>query len=436
VSVFVLAALLVCAQLGWAGGPETSKPRDYGYFDFPTCVNYALVHSDSFIKNRLDVQIRSADLKDAHAELLPTLQLLTRYYFNRAAQSNNDPWYEPPKNRFNVQVFMQNWNPFLALLKIQGNNVLVDIAKISHLERIGEDVANMAKVFHRIHVLEKNIRANKELVALHRNKVSYGKSRDQQGTVDPIGLQVWASGLKAQELKLRDLERELQEKIGQIKLLMGYHTDFHLPLDTRDAANQILTGFNGRFVTFADVQGSNMKLKIMAKREQLQSNRIAGSYVALVPRPVLVFEQIQNEVDRSSGMNFALGLDYTLWDGFARVRDIKRQKMIAEQLNIDRKQFSEKLYGVFQQLRSALDISGERESLAREQAKLAELSEERAFLQYKAGHIGYDLYMDRRIDTVQARMNAMNAVQERVTALIELATISGGLNKYNASIRY
>jgi len=30
----------------------------------------------------------------------------------------------------------------------------------------------------------------------------------------------------------------------------------------------------------------------------------------------------------------------------------------------------------------------------------------------------------------------LNTVQERVSALIDLATIAGGLNKYNAGIRY
>ena len=433
----VLGFVLLWAHQAVASSDGVQKPRDYGYFDFPTCVSYALVHSDSFVRNRLDIQIRSADVKDAHAELFPTIQLLTRYYFNRAGQNTtDDPNWAPPKNRFNVQVFMQNWNPFLALIKIQSGGVLVDIAKISHLDRISEDVANMAKLFHRVQTLEKSIQASKQLVALHRNKVSYGKNKDEQGTVDPIGLQVWMTTLRAQELKVKDLERELQEKTGSLKILMSYNPDMGLPLDTRDAANQILTGFNGRFVTFADIQGGNLRLKIMAKREQVQSQRVLGSYVALLPRPVLVFEQIQNEVDRSSGMNFAMGLDYTIWDGFARVRDIKRQKMVARQLNIDRRQYSERLYVTFRQLKATLDVSGEREALVREQAKLSELSEERAFLQYKSGAIGYDYYMDRRIDTVQAQLNALAVVQERVAALIDLATMAGGLTKYNASIRY
>jgi hypothetical protein len=242
--------------------------------------------------------------------------------------------------------------------------------------------------------------------------------------------------LRGDHIKLKSLETELQDKISELKMLMGYHPDFHLPLDTRDAANQVLAGFNGQLVTFAEIQGSNMALKILAKKEQLQSNKVTGAYLALVPKPVFVLEDVQNQVDRTSGFNLALGLDYTIWDGFKRVREIKRQKMRADQLKIDRSQFSQRLYNQFKRLRADLDLSGEKEGFYREQARLAELTEEKAFLQYKAGEVPYEQYLDRRLEKVQAYIDSFDSLEGRVTSLIDLATIAGGLNKYNAGIRY
>jgi hypothetical protein len=221
-----------------------------------------------------------------------------------------------------------------------------------------------------------------------------------------------------------------------MKRLIGYHPDYHLPLDTRDAVNQILRGFNGELVTFADVQGGNLQLKLAAKEEQLQSNSVTGAYVALLPRPVVLFEDIQNEVDRRSGFNFALGLDYTLWDGFKRVREVKRQKLRLQRAEIRRKGLSEEMYISFKGLRDTLGIAGESESFSREQATIAGLSEEKAFLGYKAGTLEYGLYMDRRIDTVNAQLEAVESAKNRVVSLIDLATLAGGLNKYNAGIRY
>jgi outer membrane protein TolC len=235
---------------------------------------------------------------------------------------------------------------------------------------------------------------------------------------------------------MKGLDSQLQEKIADLKMLMGYPPDYHLPLDTRDAANQVLGGFNGQLVTFAEIQGSSLPLKLAAKKEQVQSNLVTGSYVALVPRPSLLIQQIQNQVDRTSGFNLAVGINYTLWDGFRRVREIKRQKMRAEQLKLDRDQLSQKIYGQFKRIRSGLDVSGEREAFVREQAKLAELGEERALMDYKAGSIPYDRYVDKRLETVEAQLDSVTGPQERVIDLIDLATLAGGLNKYNARIAY
>lgn len=406
------------------------KPESYGYFDFPTCVRYALVHSDVLTKNRIDIQLSSIDLKDAHSEILPTVQLVTRYYLVRT-----DDVYSSG-NRWQVQFNMTNWNPYLALLKIKSKGIMVDIAKISHFDKISDTTANIARIFYSIHCLEKSIRGSKQILALVQDKLNFAKSKNDQGKIDPLEFQTNQNDYRAQQIKVKSLEYDLQEKTGQLKALIGYHPDYFLPLDTRDATNQILNGFQPNWVTFAHIQGGNLQLKIAAKKEQMQSNAVTGAYVALAPQPAFVFQDNSNTPNAASGLNLALGLDYFLWDGFRRVRDVKRQKLLAQQYNLDREQLSQRLYMKFKKLRSGMGLSGERESLSREKAKLADLAEEKAFTNYKSGRIEYNDYMDQRIKKTQAHLDAAESLQPRVNDLIELATISGGLNKYNAAIRY
>ncbi len=200
----------------------------------------------------------------------------------------------------------------LALVKIKSDEILVDIAKESHSHKITEHVAAMAKLFYGIYTLEKSIKIRKQVMALAQDKVNYGTSKNDQGTMDPIQVRIWNNNLRGAQLKLKELDKERENKIIELKALMGYPPDFYLPLDTRDAANQILGGFNGQFITFADVQGRNLGLKIAAKKEQVQSNLVSGAYLALVPRPMLTVEQIDNQVDRTSGFNLAVGVEYTL----------------------------------------------------------------------------------------------------------------------------
>ncbi len=428
-AVFILLLGICSASHATVAGQSGGDP--FGYFDFPTCVRYAFVHSESLVSNKLDIQVASIDLKDAHSELMPTFQLITRYYFIRTDDADN-----PNPSKFNVQFAMTNWNPYEALIKIRAKSVFVDIAKLAHFDKISENVASIAKLFYGINNIQANIRGQKQILAIQNNKLNFGKSKFDQGNLDSFTLQSWTNTLKAQQIKIRSLERNLDQKTSMLKSLMGYHPDYHLPLDTRDAANQILNGFNGRWLTFADIQGRNLKLKMAAKKEQAQSVMVTGAYLQLVPKPLFVFTDNKNTPNTTSGVNMAVGLDYTLWDGFKRVRDISRQKFKAQQLEIDRQQLSEKLYGDFKRIRGEIDSAGEQSSLSREQAKLADLAEEKAAVLYKSGAIDYGEYSDQRVKTIEAHLNAANDLQNRVNELVDLATMAGGLNKYNAAIRY
>jgi len=386
------------------------------------------VHSDEFLKNRLEIQIRSTDLKDAHSELIPTFELYTRYYLTRTAETSG--------NRLSIGIYMTGFNPYQALLKMKATGILVDMARTAHFKKMADNMGRMAKLFYKIHLLKRKIRAGKQVLALRRNKVKYGKSRSEQGAIDPYSVRAWIQGLRAEKLAVSVQEKTLEASVAQLKAIMGYHPDYYLPLDTRHAEEQLLGGFNGRLLTFADIQESNFGLKMLAKREQLQSVRVVGAYLMLIPKPILTVESISNQVDRVSGFNLALGLDHTVWDGYKRVRDIKRQKMTARKLKIDRRLLSRGLYQRYRQLTAALDLVGQREAFAREQARMTELNEERSLETFKSGHLSYEQYMESRVQRVKARVSAMDSLSERVNSLIELATIGGGLNRYNARIRY
>jgi hypothetical protein len=105
-------------------------------------------------------------------------------------------------------------------------------------------------------------------------------------------------------------------------------------------------------------------------------------------------------------------------------------------LKADRDLLSKRTYNTFKRLRGELEVFNEKLAVERESVRIAELDEERALLQYKASQIPYDVYIQKRISKVDAYANSINSFQERVQALIDLATIAGGLNRYNARIQY
>ena len=181
------------------------------------CVHYALVHSEIFLKNRLEIQLRSVAVKDAHGDIFPSVDIRTQVYISRASGTGGSP--------LNVTVWASQFNPLVALVKIRSNEILVDIAKEAHFNKIAEDVAIMAKLFYQIHTLEKSIKIRREVSALTQDKVNYGSSKNEQGTLDPIQVRLWDNNLRNARLKLRQLEKEREQKITELKALMGYPPD-------------------------------------------------------------------------------------------------------------------------------------------------------------------------------------------------------------------
>ncbi len=425
--------LLVCANAlsCLAGPPVKIKAPNYGYFDFPTCVRYALAHSDEFLQNRLEIQTASLDLKDAHSKLLPALSVTTRYYLSRADDVENDS-----SDDINVEISISNWNPYAALLEIKSKSIVVDLARTAHKQKVASGVADIAKLFYQISQVQKTIRSRKQIAAFRNNNYEYGVSKREQGSIDASQVRLWRNSLLGEKLTIQELQSTLRSQVAALKQKIGYHPDYYLPLDTRDAESQILGGFKGCGINFNTVQALNYDLKLLAKQEQLQSTIVTAAYVALVPQPTLVMEDLTNQQDRASGFNLAFGLNYMIWDGFRRVREIKRQKLEARKMAIDRKKLSEALYGEYRRLLDTIRLSESKSRYIWEQVNLAEMAEEKVFSQYKSGNAPYEKYMDARINKVSSLISAYTDRGKKVEALLDLATMAGGLNKYNARIRF
>lgn len=441
----VLLIVALCLPIAWqsafAGSAPQLKPASYGYFDFPTCVRYALVHSQALLKSRIDIQIASSELKDAHSDMLPTVRLETTLQLSRPGGSTGNP--------INMRFYVYEYNPYGALLEIKSRGILVDIAKTTHKEKIADGIADIAAAFLEIEVRNRMIRAQRAIQKEWEEKVKYVKALAKRGKVDDLWVQRWEMSAMEFDQKTRELETEREELIDKLKAMIGYHPDYHLPLDTRDAENQILGGFNGTGLTFDQIQGGNYGLKILAKREQLASNNVAASYVAILPQPLVIVEGISNEVDRTSGFDFRIGIRYNLWDGFKGVRRIKRSKMQARQASLDRDEKSREAYQAYKKLRGSLVLANKEEGFLRRRMALAakttlqmrKLNEmSREDIQLKPGEdpeaLPFTRVLNARIDEKMAKLQTIETGRLRVQALVELATLAGGLDRYNGRIRY
>ncbi len=87
----IMPCLFFLVNSASASSGSVSNTPFQGYFDFTTCVHYALVHSEIFKKNRLEIQVRSSAVKDAHAEILPTFDIRTQVYLSSSIRQFGIP---------------------------------------------------------------------------------------------------------------------------------------------------------------------------------------------------------------------------------------------------------------------------------------------------------------------------------------------------------
>ncbi len=380
-------------------------------------------------------------MKDSHADLLPTLKMQAALYLSRAGRNTGNP--------VTVNYLVDNYNPLGALLTIKSQQIAVDIAKTMHKQKVSRGIAEIAKAFVEIEARNKLIRSQNAVKSKWDEKIAYLRSMEDRGKVEKLWVDRWELSRKEIGLKIETLKAERDEYIDKLKHLIGYHPDYFLPLDTRDAVNQILGGFNGKGITFADVQGRNLGLKILAKREQLESNLVSATYVAILPQPLIIFQDISNQVDRTSGLNLLVGFKYNIWDGFQGVRRIKRQKMEARQAKIEREEKSRDMYEAYKKLRSTMDMIDRQEALLREQKGVAQATTKqmkelaRMYPDIRPLQPGQSpdslpraRVLDAELKELESKAQSVDAWQSRAAALVELATLAGGLNNYNARIRH
>ena len=191
------------------------KPASYGYFDFPTCVRYALVHSQAFLKSRLEIQIKSLDLKDSHSELMPTMKMETAVYISRAGGSTGNP--------VTVRYVVEHYNPLEALLSIKSRGIVVDIAKTTHQQKVAQGIAEIAKTFLEIEARTKLIRSQRAIGSKWDEKLAYLKFLEQKGKVEELWLARWELSKKQVGLEIERLKAERDELIDRLKTLIGYH---------------------------------------------------------------------------------------------------------------------------------------------------------------------------------------------------------------------
>jgi outer membrane protein TolC len=417
----LVAAAVAPPASGAAAGPDQPPPG--GALNFEGCVKLALRQSPFLTKSSLEIEVRRLDESDSKADFLPTVNFRSRYFPQRpdAAVRRSSPDYS-------LEFVSDPYNPIMAYFSLKVRKILTQIATLGHLKVISESVHRLGQGFLELKSLEDQARLQEEMVQLAQEHLRYQRERQKQGEAAPLEVRIATQEAELAAAELARLKAAHTKINHALRDYLGLKPEQELHLDLSQVRRQVLGDFQPEQVGLEDARERSFDLRIQKLAEELQSWNVVLARVKLLPD----FSFGVQTPDPLAGTDIRgyyvwLGVNLPLFDGFKRLRNIKRQQTILRQFASDTevkgRDLAQKWREELDKVQSALSAA----RLAASQVELARLQERQGEIRYRSGGEALPVWLAARKTLLQARMQQVHKNLEADLALLSLHHFCGGL---------
>jgi len=390
--------------------------------DFDQGVRLALKQSPFLIKSGLEIQLRRLNETDALSDFAPSVTLRTRFFVNEPTQSGRS------NRTYALDFISENYNPVAAYFSLQAQKLITRVAVLSHMKVIAEGLHRLGRSFLELDTLKKIADCQEEILELGRKNLVYTEQRQSQG--EGTTLEV---NLSRQELEVARAEKDrlagAQGRIREaVKSWLGLPPAHKLHFSLKPSRSQVLGPGDGSPGRMEEAQGRSLDLKMQTLKKELQAYNIMLAKAQLLPT---LYMGVQNpdplsNLD-SSGYFVSLGFTFPVWDGFKRVRNVSRQKIVLRQYEAEYQEkemeFSQKRREALEQLQTA--AAAHKAALA--QVELARLKDRQSEIRYYQGGEPFSVFLEGKKGLWEAQKNAALKSLEHDLAQLAVRHLSGEL---------
>jgi outer membrane protein TolC len=386
---------------------------------FDDSVKIAINQSPYFIKSSLEIDVRKMDETDSRYDMIPPLNLQTYYYVNQPINSSK-PYYLSFSN--------EPYNPFKAYFTLQAQKLATKMAILSHLKTISNGIAHLGQIYLELDALKKVAAYQEEVIKLTRENLTYVENRMSMGTATSLDLKVVQQQLQVAEGELEQTSRKQKLTLTNLKNFLGLPPNQECIPDFRDSQLQVLGKFDAATVNQEHVKSRSYEIKLLEITTQLQKFNISLAKANILPR-ILFTSQTPNPLNSTtqSGLYVSFGLDIPVWDGFKRIRNVSRQKVVLRQLEIQKAQKSEALFDQLATLQNKVHDAEFDLKMARSQEELTRLKARQVEIRYQAGGITLPEFLASRQDIILSQKGTVLRNLAYENAVLALREISGDL---------
>lgn len=429
---FLLLWLLAALLLGWttSGRSAEVKPEAAASqavlkspANFDDCVRLALRQSPFFTKSSLEIEVRKLDEADSKSELFPSLYFVSRYY---PSQPNN-PNVTDPLNYY-VAFTTGDYNPLVAYLSLKAKKLITQIARLAHQKAMSKGIEHLGKSFLELSAVERMAKLQATYVELAQENLRSARERQKLGQVVPMEVEIIsqeAAVAKAQQEALQASQARIREGISKF---LDLKPDQPLRLDLTEVRRQVLGDFDPARASLEEARNRDFDVRIKQLSQELQTWNVTLAKMKFVPSFNLVVQTpdpVSSNINR--GTFFSLGLNFPIFEGFKRLRNINRQKKILQQFASEETVKGTELLQKWREVESDLRTAATELQVARAQADLARLKERQAETFYRTGEMEFSAFMKARRERVEAELEVIRKALEHDTAALELRSLSGEL---------
>jgi outer membrane protein TolC len=184
---------------------------------------------------------------------------------------------------------------------------------------------------------------------------------------------------------------------------LGLQPIQELTPDLQNTRRQVVGNFDPASITWEQTKSRSHDLKIMEIVLKLQAYNIKLAKAKALPT-VLFTSQTPDPLSSTQyGFYAGVGLYVPIWDGFKRIRNVTRQKIIMQQYDTGKNQAEKDLENKLQEAQGQVKETGFFLQAAQSELELAQLKARQQETSYQSGGLPLPAVFDSRKEVLIAR---------------------------------
>ena len=391
--------------------------------DFDTAARIAIQQSPYLTKSDLEIQIRRLDEKDSKSDYFPSLNFRTRYYVNNVSVNENSLY-----SRYSLDFTSGPYSPWEAYFSLQVRKIITRIAILNHLKVISQGLNLLASSFLQLDALTKVAQVQAELIQLVEKQLSFMQERQKVGQGSALEIKVASQELALAKLTQKQLLEGQNKYRKSIRAYLGWPPDQELHLDLASSRQQILGGYENLAQLQEASPDSTIDLKIQDYKKELQKYNIILAKTKLLPT-LFMGAQTPDPLSfvQSRSLFFFVGASIPVWDGFKRLRNISRQKIVLKQYEAETNEAESDFKEKWREAQINASDSGTKLEVSQSQLELAALKERQAEIRYNTMGEPFSIYLEGEKGVSEARKNVIMKNLEYDLAKLNLRHLANDL---------